>query len=161
MDRPANQHHEQAQLRARGGHTGFKPGDGNRQDDAVQQAQSWVAGALVDHTTGLPQPVHDLRNCGPRHRFVVRGASGPLIVHNCVQALARDSIFDCALEYYKRTGLRRALRVHDELVYVVEETHAQKLLDELQAVLRTPPRWWPELVVWSEGDAAESYGSAK
>ena len=161
MDRPANQHHEQAQLRARGGHTGFKPGDGNRQDDAVQQAQSWVAGALVDHTTGLPQPVYDLRNCGPRHRFVVRGASGPLIVHNCVQALARDSIFDCALEYYKRTGLRPALRVHDELVYVVEETHAQKLLDELQAVLRTPPRWWPELVVWSEGDAAESYGSAK
>lgn len=161
VGRSANQRHEQAQFGARGGHTGIEPGVGDRQDDAIQPPQGGVAGSLVDHTTGLPEPVYDLRNCGPRHRFVVRGATGPLIVHNCVQALARDSIFECALEYYKRTGLRPALRVHDELVYVVEESHAQDLLDELQAVMRTPPKWFPELVVWSEGSAAETYGDAK
>ncbi len=87
--------------------------------------------------------------------------TGPKADENIVQALARDSVFDCALEYFKRTGLRPALRVHDELPYVVDEGSALDLLAELQAVMRTPPKWWPELVVWSEGDAAPSYGEAK
>lgn len=87
--------------------------------------------------------------------------TGPKADENIVQALARDSVFDCALEYFKRTGLRPALRVHDELVYVVDEGPAEELLAELQRVMRTPPKWWPELVVWSEGDAADTYGAAK
>lgn len=87
--------------------------------------------------------------------------TGPKTTENCVQALARDSIFDCAVEYFKRTNLRPALRVHDELVYVVEEAKAQELLDELQHVMRTPPKWWPQLLVWSEGDTARTYGDAK
>lgn len=87
--------------------------------------------------------------------------TGPKACENIVQALARDSIFDCAIEFYRQTGLRPALRVHDELVYVVPEHLAVELLATLQAILRTPPRWWPELVVWSEGDAAKSYGAAK
>lgn len=87
--------------------------------------------------------------------------TGPKAVENMVQALARDSICDGAVEFYRRTGLRPALRVHDELVYVVDDGPAQELLDELQAVLRTPPAWWPELVVGSEGDIADNYGDAK
>lgn len=87
--------------------------------------------------------------------------TGPKADENIVQALARDSVFDCTLEFYKRTGLRPAMRLHDELVYVVDEGKAQELLDELQSVMRTPPAWWPQLVVWSEGDAAETYGAAK
>lgn len=89
------------------------------------------------------------------------GDAGPFIVHNCVQALARDSIFDCSLEYFKRTGLRPAMRIHDELVYVVDEAPAEELLNELQAVLRTPPKWWPDLIVWSEGGVAPTYGEVK
>jgi hypothetical protein len=87
--------------------------------------------------------------------------TGPKTVENMVQALARDSIFDCSLEFYKRTGLRPALRVHDELIYVVDERHAGALLEQLQAVMRTPPSWWPELIVWSEGDVGACYGEAK
>lgn len=87
--------------------------------------------------------------------------TGPKADENIVQALARDSIFDCAVEFYRRTKLRPALRVHDELVYVVDEGPAEELLAELQAVMRTPPKWWPELVVWSEGDVADTYGAAK
>ena len=83
------------------------------------------------------------------------------IDENMVQALARDSIFDCAVEFYRLTGLRPALRVHDELVYVVPENRAEELLALLQTVMRTPPRWWRELVVWSEGDCADTYGDAK
>lgn len=83
------------------------------------------------------------------------------VTENLVQALARDSIFDCALEFFRQTGLRPALRVHDELVYVVPTDDAERQLATLQDILRTPPKWWPELVVWSEGDVADTYGSAK
>lgn len=80
---------------------------------------------------------------------------------NCVQALARDSVFEAALRFYKSSGLRPVLRVHDELVYVFPQSEAQDLLAELQRIMRTPPSWWPELVVWSEGGIAETYGDAK
>lgn len=93
-----------------------------------------------------------------RHKARIYGGK---MDENIVQALARDSVFDCAVDFYKATGLRPALRVHDELVYVVDEVPAPDLLAELQRIMRTPPRWWPELVVWSEGDSAASYGEAK
>lgn len=93
-----------------------------------------------------------------RHKAHLHGAK---LDENIVQALARDSIFDCAIEFYRRTKLRPALRVHDELVYVVPTSESEALLAQLQAVLRTPPKWWPELVVWSEGDRANTYGAAK
>lgn len=109
----------------------------------------------------LRKPVYDILNCGPRHRFVVKGLGGPMVVHNCVQALARDIIADNAVEFYKATKFRPALMVHDELVYVVPEGQAKDALDELQKIMRTPPKWWPELVTWSEGDLADSYGDAK
>lgn len=80
---------------------------------------------------------------------------------NCVQALARDVIAGNALDFFKRTKLRPALMVHDELVYVVPESDAQAALDELQAIMRTPPKWWSSLVTWSEGDVADTYGAAK
>ena len=83
------------------------------------------------------------------------------IDENIVQALARDAIADYAYDFYKATKLYPKLMVHDELVYIVPEEEAQPLLDELQAIMRTPPKWWPELVTWSEGDIAGSYGQAK
>jgi len=51
--------------------------------------------------------------------------------------------------------------VHDELVYVVPESLAQETLDMVQNIMRTPPTWWPELLTWSEGDIADTYGDAK
>jgi hypothetical protein len=83
------------------------------------------------------------------------------IDENIVQALARDVIADCAFEVFRRTKLRPCHMVHDELVYIVPDAEAQAVLDEVQAVMRTPPSWWPELVTWSEGDIANTYGQAK
>ena len=83
------------------------------------------------------------------------------IDENIVQHLARCVIADNALTVQKITGLDPALMVHDELVYVVPEDEAQPLLDVVQKVMRTPPEWWPELVTWSEGDIADTYGDAK
>lgn len=83
------------------------------------------------------------------------------IDENIVQHLARCVIADNALTVQKVSGLDPALMVHDELVYVVPEDEAQPLLDVVQKVMRTPPEWWPELVTWSEGDIADTYGDAK
>jgi hypothetical protein len=83
------------------------------------------------------------------------------IDENIVQHLARCVIADNAISVKKLTGYNPALTVHDELVYVVPESAAQALLDTVQQVMRTPPTWWPELITWSEGDIADTYGDAK
>lgn len=83
------------------------------------------------------------------------------IVENIVQHLARHVIADNALDMQRETGLIPALTVHDELVYVVPEDKAQETLDSVQRIMRTPPTWWPELLTWSEGDIADTYGDAK
>lgn len=83
------------------------------------------------------------------------------IDENIVQHLARCVIADNALAVQRLTGLFPALMVHDELVYVVPENEAQGMLDLVQNIMRIPPAWWPELVTWSEGDIADTYGDAK
>jgi len=87
--------------------------------------------------------------------------TGPLLDENIVQAIARDVIGEQALQFKQRTGYIPALMVHDELVYVVPESEAESLLGLLQTIMRTPPSWLPGIVLWSEGDIADSYGEAK
>lgn len=93
-----------------------------------------------------------------RHRTKIYSGK---IDENIVQALARDVIADNAYTVFKELKLRPSLMVHDELVYVVPEDQAQHVLDTVQRIMRTPPVWWPELITWSEGDIAQSYGEAK
>jgi DNA polymerase I-like protein with 3'-5' exonuclease and polymerase domains len=93
-----------------------------------------------------------------RHRTKIYSGK---IDENCVQALARDIIAQNAYDVFKELKLRPSLMVHDELVYVVPEEDAQHVLDTVQRIMRTPPVWWPELITWSEGDIAQSYGEAK
>jgi hypothetical protein len=83
------------------------------------------------------------------------------IDENIVQALARDVIAGNAYAVFKELRIRPNLMVHDELVYVVPEEEAQHVLDTVQRIMRTPPVWWPQLLTWSEGDIAQSYGEAK
>lgn len=107
-----------------------------------------------DEETGKTQWVY----AHGRHKAYLYGGKA---VENICQALARDIMSDYMLEFFKRTKLRPSLYVYDELVYVVPEAEAQSLLDELQTIMRTPPKWWPALRTWSEGDIAERYGHAK
>jgi len=86
------------------------------------------------------------------------------VTENIVQHLAREVISDHMLKV-KKTPMGKmylpALTVHDELVYVVKEEHAQEMLDLVQSIMRQGVDWWPELVTWSEGDIADTYGDAK
>ena len=161
MGNTTGEHHEQEKLSTRCGRPHVEQADRHWRVNAVQPTEGGLAHRKADAAPRRQKQVFDILNCGPRHRFVVLGEDGPFIVHNCVQALARDVVFGNALDFFKETNLRPSLRVHDELVYVVEEAAAQELLDTLQAIMRTPPSWWPELITWSEGDIAPTYGDAK
>lgn len=162
LGEPARQHHEQAE-HAEGRHPGAVQTAGGTEEHTVLPASA-------QPTTGCPggqaesHAVYDILDAGPRHRFVVLGENGPFIVHNCVQHLARHVVADYALEFAKTEFGRKyplALTVHDELVYVVDDDEAEEALAALQQIMRTPVPWWPELVTWSEGDIADTYGDAK
>lgn len=62
--------------------------DGCQRGEALQDQlrHAAVSGeAAVANASGV-EPVYDLIDCGPRHRFVVAGTDSlPLIVHNCTQ----------------------------------------------------------------------------
>ncbi len=117
--------------------------------------------ALVEDNTGTwpdGRPKQGWRYGEGRH---VASLSGPKVVENMVQALARDTIADNAIAVWKATRFRPVHTVHDELIYALPETQADAFLETLQGIMRSPPAWWPELVTWSEGGASQSYAEAK
>lgn len=73
--------------------------------------------------TALPdkEPVYDLINCGPLKQFTIVTDAGPVIVHNCVQALARDFFKHGQILAYK-AGYKTILVVYDELVTLVPDS---------------------------------------
>lgn len=84
-----------------------------------------------------------------------------LMCENLVQGIARDVIAEQALTVWEETGYFPALTVHDELVYVVPSGIADSHLRTVNMIMRKPPSWLPGIVLWSEGDIADSYGLAK
>lgn len=86
---------------------------------------------------------------------------GGLLCENLVQAIARDVIAEAALNIWVQTGHAPVHTVHDELVYVVPEQEAAGHLARINEIMRTPPQWLPGIVLWSEGDIADSYGASK
>ena len=110
--------------------------------------------AVTDEETGRTSFKY---GTGRREAYI----HGAKVVENIVQHLARTVLADNILTVYRSLGIRPALTVHDELVYVVPNSKAEATLDRVQEIMRTPPEWWPELITWSEGDIAQSYGEAK
>lgn len=86
---------------------------------------------------------------------------GPKVDENIVQAMARDTVAHCAIEFFKDTGLRFKMMTHDELIYLFKEALAEQLLAHLQTIMRRPLPYWPELVLYSEGGFHKQYGLAK
>ncbi len=106
-----------------------------------------------------PQAVYDIRNAGPRSRFVVRGDSGPFIVHNCVQAIARIVIVEMMNKIAKR--YRVVLQVHDEIVACVPDADVPVARAFMEKVMNTPPKWLPQIPVACESGVGKTYGGSK
>jgi DNA polymerase len=127
-------------------------------------------GMCVTHEEGIKTPVGMIRypaleyDEGDKQFWYGEGRNrarlhGPLVDENLVQHLARCIMAEQMLSIAAKFDVVHT--VHDEVVCIVEEDRAQECLDFMLSTMRTPPTWWPELVLWAEGDIADSYGEAK
>ena len=101
--------------------------------------------------------VYDIMNCGPRHRFVVRGNEGAFIVHNCTQALAFAVMKTQAVwiaQYYPIV-----MNTHDEWCIVVPREQAEVAADYMHRCMCTAPDYIQGIPLASEGGWAQSYGA--
>jgi DNA polymerase len=97
------------------------------------------------------EAVFDLVNAGPRSRFMVRGAEGFLIVHNCenaCQAVARD-VMAQALIGLDAWGYETVLTVHDEIV--AESTERVGTAEHFSELMTVLPDWADGLPLVAEG----------
>jgi DNA polymerase len=113
--------------------------------------------------TGIPmetRPVYDLLNAGPRSRFVVRGSSGPFVVHNCVenftQAIARCIVAEQMLRISKRYPV--VLTVHDAAAIVAPEAKADEARAYVEECMSWNPAWAQGLPLACESGVGASYG---
>ena len=103
---------------------------------------------------GHDTPVYDVVNCGPRRRYVVLGATGPIIAHNCVQATARDCLRD-AMQALTDAGFQIRAHIHDEVV--ISEPRDGRTLEEVAAIMGRALPWAPGLPLRGDGYYCDYY----
>jgi DNA polymerase len=86
---------------------------------------------------------------------------GGTVVENLCQALARIILMEHASEIRRETGYRPKLNVHDELVYIVDESEADDFLTTGEAIMHKSPDWCADLPIAAEGAVGISYGDCK
>lgn len=78
----------------------------------------------------------DLLDCGPRERFVVLTAFGPVLAHNCTQSTCRD-LLTAALLRVEAAGFPVALHVHDSITVEAPPGSGPRVRE----LLCQPPAW--------------------
>lgn len=102
------------------------------------------------------QRVYDLINAGPLHRFTVRGGDKrPILVHNCIQALARVVIGEQILEIQKR--YETVSSTHDEIIFLAPLDEAEEAKAFALEVMSTSPKWAPDMPLSAKAGWAENY----
>ena len=80
---------------------------------------------------------------------------GPKLIENVVQSMSRLFLTNAIIEIHKRYHV--AMHVHDEIICVVPEDRAEECLSYMDQILRTPPSWFPDIVLHSEGAIGDCY----
>lgn len=118
--------------------------------------------------SGLSLYYHDLYQVDGNWLFTYGGKIkrlyGGALLENISQSLARIVIMDAAIRIRKRLdkyGIRLALQVHDELVYVVREEVAEIVRQIVLEEMNRRPIWGPDLPLASEAGIGPNYGEAK
>lgn len=125
---------------------------GKKRDRTIYPVLSHLtrrAGRLTVDPAGREEPVYDLLNCGERHQFVILTQGGPLIVHNCVQATARDVLRE-AMFALDEQGYQVIAHVHDECIVTEPITSGRTYEDMAKAMCPDIP--------WAKGLPLEAAG---
>jgi len=106
----------------------------------------------------------ELTNANGRFKYKFgkewRDIYGGKLTENVVQALARIVMTTAELRL-ARAGLKAALSVHDELIFVVPDQHVETVKQALHKALTAPVSWMPNLPVNCEIGVGDSYADAK
>jgi DNA polymerase bacteriophage-type len=88
---------------------------------------------------------------------------GAKLVENVVQSLAFVHIMEVAIRVWQLTQgmLWPAHQVHDELIYVVDEHHAERVGELVRREMSRPPEWMPTAPLAAEVNIGASYGAVK
>ena len=121
----------------------------DRRDDTALQAGPRDHGYFSVCEAGRQEYVYDIRSAGPRSRFTVQSDAGPMIVHNCTQATARDCLAE-AMTRVTAMGYEIVMHVHDEMIVDVplEDTDALKTINK---AMSDPIDWAPGLPLKGDG----------
>jgi len=93
----------------------------------------------------------------PRNGKMMRSKLyGGLLAENLTQAFARDIFMDRVAELSRR-GYEVILRVHDEVVCLVDEEGAEDSLKEIEAIMATSPKWCSSLPIGAEANLTKQY----
>jgi DNA polymerase len=105
----------------------------------------------------LSRQVYDIRNCGPRTRFVVRSPRTGLllIAHNCTQAIAADFMAYGAINA-SQAGYKIVALIHDEALSEYDPLAGQSADHFVECLTKLPP-WAEGMPLAAEGGSVEFY----
>lgn len=131
-------------------------GVGNRHDNAMLSTGPQLASRIVINKTKCKKRVYDIRNCGPRHRFAVYDPETKKVrlVHNCVQAIARDCLC-AAMKRLTDAGYKICAHIHDEVI--LEMPEGKGSLDDAVRIMCQNESWNEGLVMNADGFEAKYY----
>lgn len=129
---------------------------GNRHDNAMLSNGPQLASRIVINKTKGKKRVYDIRNCGPRHRFAVYDPETKKVrlVHNCVQAIARDCLC-AAMKRLTDAGYKICAHIHDEVI--LEMPEGKGSLDGAVRIMCQNEPWNEGLVLNADGFEAKYY----
>lgn len=129
---------------------------GNRHDNAMLSTGPQMAAGIVIDKTKCKKRVYDIRNCGPRHRFAVYDPETKKVrlVHNCVQAIARDCLC-AAMKRLTDAGYKICAHIHDEVI--LEMPEGKGSLDDAVRIMCQNETWNEGLVMNADGFEARYY----
>lgn len=101
-------------------------------------------------------PVYDILNV-EGHQYVVLTDRGPIIAHNCTQAVSRDLLVN-GIENAEENGFPVVLHVHDEIISEIKEHLANpKTLERFCEVISELPPWAKGIPLEADGWIGKRY----
>lgn len=130
-------------------------------DEALRKSQgTHLIVALPNQRTLVYRDVkagHESSGVIPRNGKMLRSKLyGGLLAENLTQAFARDIFMDRVVALSDK-GYEVILRVHDEVVCLVDEADAEEARKDIETIMSTPPKWCNELPMGAEATTMTYY----